>query len=134
MALMRVLQSDPEIKYYLGVMLGSATAVTAAIMEGSFQMVEGDDTQQQPENMSAVDQYVWGLKQFGAGIIPGKTFKGSGDDLFTGEGLAGNISGILKLGSAGFAGFCAMVLILKAIFSGTDLGELLSGVGEIIPL
>ena len=51
-----------------------------------------------------------------------------------GTGLEGNIASILQIGGTGFAGSCMMVLILKSIFSGTDLGELLSGVGEIIPL
>jgi hypothetical protein len=46
----------------------------------------------------------------------------------------GFIPDVLQLGGFGFAGFCAMVLILKAVFSGTDLGELMSGAGEIIPL
>ena len=48
-------------------------------------------------------------------------------------GMAGNIGEAMKLAGTGFAGFCATVLILKAIFSGTDLGELMSGAGEIIP-
>lgn len=59
-------------------------------------------------------------------------------DWSTGEGSTsgffGNFGNIMKLGGVSFAGTCAMILILRSIFSGTDLGELLSGVGEIIPL
>lgn len=64
---------------------------------------------------------------------------GGNRDPTTGEVVGGgnmfDIAGdALAMAGLGFAGFCAAVLILKAIFSGTDLGELLSGVGEIVPL
>jgi hypothetical protein len=88
--------------------------------------------------------YLW-LLSGGAGgvlglaVVKSIDWSGAGGgyaDVGTGQlgGLSGQIANILKLGGTGFAGTCAMILILRSIFSGTDLGELLSGVGEIIPL
>lgn len=43
------------------------------------------------------------------------------------------VSGVMTLAGTGFAGFCAAVLILKAIFGEGGMAEVLKGIGEIVP-
>lgn len=45
-------------------------------------------------------------------------------------GFMGNL---LVIGGGGFAGFCSLVLILKAMFGEQGMAEVLKGIGEIVP-
>jgi hypothetical protein len=148
MGVIKWLSTDEEAKYYLGVVLGSATAVAGAIAEGSFRGpgaptpevpgtggIYGDEPSPEPPQPPN-PAWAW-LLLGGPGGIAGLIASQQslpGESPLGGGGPLGMVPNIMQLGGVGFAGFCASVLILKAIFSGTDLGELLSGVGEIVPL
>lgn len=63
--------------------------------------------------------------QFGSGFsLSGKAI----DDFIN------NISNMFVIGGMSFAGFCAAVLVLKALFGNDGMGEVLKGIGEIVPL
>ena len=125
--LMDVFARDPEFKYYLGMAAGAGVAIVGT-------MIKGLETQPESTTVDDALSYSWLLSGGAIAAVTGSPILAAltwGD---SSDGLAGQIGNILALGGTGFAGTCAMILILKAIFTGTDLGELLSGVGEIMPL
>ncbi len=136
-AFMNWMSKDDEAKYYAGVALGAATGAIGIILSefmGQVQAAppgqEAPPTPPEPPNLA----WLW-LGTGGPGGIAGLATSQLFDKVqSTPDSIGGGITQLMTLGGTGFAGFCASVLLLKAIFSGTDLGELMSGAGEIIPL
>lgn len=143
MALIKAFAADPELKYYMGMALGAGVGFIGAFVGQLDIMGTGETPTPPPNEALAAIPYSWLHPAASMAVEAGTVVEGipavlsviaGANWLDSGNGLAGQIGNILALGGVGFAGTCAMILILKAIFSGTDLGELLSGVGEIIPL
>lgn len=146
--LLRAFASDPELKYFVGAGIGAGVAWMGALIKSQDWNVPivnpKDEGAGLDKDKESDFPYSWVLDpmkkglQYGTGI--GQALKGidwlKKDSLGKGGfgGLSGQMGNIMMLGGTGFAGACLMILILRSIFSGTDLGELLSGIGEIIPL
>lgn len=138
-ALLNAFAKDPELKYFVGMAGGAGVAWVGAMLNtagaGSTGSGGSTDTEGWDEKIKDLAYGYLAIQSAGLtgiAILKGINWQG-GDGSGTG-GLAGQIGNILALGGTSFAGTCAMILILKSIFNGTDLGELLAGVGEIIPL
>ena len=132
MALLTAFAKDPELKYFIGMASGLGVAWIGAII-GQQAKATGDTGGTSDDFLGAAYNYMGGpiLEKTVPAAAMTKIFAGFGGNS---EGLTGNIGNILALGGTGFTGICTMILILRSIFSGTDLGELLSGMGEILPL
>ena len=137
MAVLSVFAKDPDMKYYLGVALGAATGAAGAYV-GSLTGTEQAEQTQTPSDFLQ-PRWWWvspialgahfGTLGTAAEITEQVTSNGPDPSL----DLASNMSRLLAVGGVSFAAWCASVLTLKAIFSGTDLGDMMSGLGEIIP-
>lgn len=172
MAIIQALQNDPELKYYLGVMLGSATAVVGAMATGTItpatqsfahKQGEGDETtfapatkftpQQFEETVpldqrrgwyfsSKINKWIYVPQGYYLNLRTGNVVDEEGlqkereerqdaADPLGFHKVAGNMTDIMgmfnnvfSLAGAGFAGWCAAVLLLKAIFGGDGLSQL----------
>lgn len=154
LAVINLMANDPEMKYFLGMASGYGIASIGAFLEGlkSHKEVQSGDQDKLSaiwatlqtvspaaasigvvSGSSTIGKSWWNVAQLGSplAIFGGKIFGGS--ESVSGVGLGDNMGSILKFTGLGFSGTCTAILLLKAVFSGTDLGELLSGVGEIIP-
>lgn len=117
LATLKLMAADPEMKYFLGVAGGAGIATIGAL-------IKNPSNNAQPGS-EVVNAYEWML---GAGS-PVLAAIGAFD--FNGDSNNA-ISNLLKLSGGSFAGFCASVLLLKAMSGGQDgagiLGKLVGGV------
>lgn len=127
---------DPEAKYYVGVASGAAIATTGTILgdlmsELDIEIVPAEDKEKTgPWWGWLIDPYGSVVRQAGD---PLGQWPGGKAGPITGVDFSQNLSDLMAIGGGSFAAWCASVIILRSIFSGTDLGEMMSGLGEIIP-
>lgn len=145
MALINAFAKDPELKYFVGIAVGAGVAGVSAIfgqitdshpgyhyekrgvadasggIHYEYVLVPnqtgGDNSDQFP---------TWGWLAAASVVSPGGVFTNAGlaaisgwllgTDKLDDMGWPDTAAGILTLGATGFAGFCASVLLLKAIF------------------
>lgn len=130
MALYNAFARDPELKYFVGVAAGAASGAIGVMLA---QTMSGDesppDTPTEPEAnvpwgwvLSGASPYTFPLA-----FLESMTLETASNS----TGMFGFIPNILILGGSGFAGFCSMVLILKAIFGDEDVASLMQGVGTV---
>lgn len=143
MQILKTLACDPELKYFLGMAAGAGVGWVGAMLNQVTETPAPEEpTDEQQKAIAALQKVAYGYLaiQYGglSGFIMEQTASKLGminwADGSSGKGLADQMGNILAMGGTGFAATCAMILILKSIFNGTDLGEMLSGVGEIMPL
>lgn len=160
MALLKIFQSDPEMKYYLGALTGSAMLTVSAMSTGVIKTLNDDTSEStatvQKPTTSEIASYsaykaikagpfggVLSLYELGFGKAPTikKVQAATGDSdivdvgTFTGTGetgIFGFVNGIVGLMGAGFGGFCMAVLLLKAIFGDEDVASIMSGTGALV--
>lgn len=151
LAILKAFSEDPELKYFIGMAAGYGITGIAQLIEGTMKkntaateptedefkkiwewlkvvspaamevgILSGEDT---------ILESWWSVFQLSSPI----SLYSSNTFMTTSDGLGMNVGKILKLTGLGFAGTCTAILLLKAIFSGTDLGDILQGVGEILP-
>lgn len=125
-ALVNAFARDPELKYFIGAASGIGVAWVGSMMGGKKTQAETD--KEEITVREAIQKHPWG---WAVPDIMITDFELKMATVEKAENFLGNTWGLM---GTGFAGFCMGVLILKAIFSGTDLGELMQGAGEIIPL
>ena len=107
MALLDIFKQDPEMKYFMGAMLGSSAGLITAMSTG--KIVE---TQ---ESKDIWDQVGEGIK---TGVLLGSPLGFLADKALNQDtGMFGFIPGVLGMMGTSFSGFCMGVLILKAILS-----------------
>lgn len=124
MKVLEIMAKDHEMKYFMGVVLGGASGAIGKMLASTVgQEVETTEP--------SVESGLWGWilspqaalgEEFGQ-LITGTTGATSGTGMFN------FVPGILQLGGTGMAGFCASVLLLKAIFGDEDVASLLTGLG-----
>lgn len=160
LAIINAMAKDPELKYYLGIVLGSGTAIFGKLLESGFTMdnfmgaISGADAGQPAPAAAdaepaaadaepAVAETPASAVSFGwlaPGAVIGTETANMLGALFGGSGspgsqsqdnLFGFVPNLLFLAGTGFAGLCATVLILKAIFGDEDVATLMGGVGSI---
>ena len=127
MAILDAFKKDPELKYYLGVAVGAGAASIAGIF--------GQQTEQSGTTTPTLPDWAYLISP---GMLASpmalpswmKWSSGGGDSATDPYNM---LSGIIALGSMGFGGFCAMILILKALFGEQGMSEVLKGIGEIVP-
>ena len=110
LALINAFAKDPELKYYAGVAAGAGVAVISSLFN--------PDTPTTGTTPSPNPEIPWQFL-FGPGILV--TNVGIAAWLYDQNAdkpgsLTDTISGVVTLGASGFAGYCAAILILKAIF------------------
>lgn len=143
LALIKAFAADPELKYYVGMAAGSGVAVLAGVLAtAGYIEPENTDTETNEVWIREKKMY-WGWTLGPMGPIPWPKWR---EELTRAEekdvaaqattGAAGIVpmSELMAIGATGFAGTCAMILILKAIFGTGGMAEVLKGVGEIVPL
>ena len=127
MALLDALKRDPELKYYLGVAVGAGAASIAGIF--------GQEAQQSGSTTPTLPDWAYLISP---GLLASPVALPSWMKWSSGGGDSANnpfdmLSGVIALGGMGFGGFCAMILILKALFGEQGMAEVLKGIGEIVP-
>lgn len=152
-AMVKAFAADPELKYYLGVALGSVTAVISAVFSGTVGAAP-DDVPTTTEKIYG--KYYWLVPGAAGAVVGEKVSNGeSYDQAFSSvigdiipswndggssgpAGFMGVMPNFAVMAGTGFAGFCAAVLMLKAIFGDEDVAPLLASVAEgvdaVIPL
>lgn len=148
--LMDIFARDPDFKLFLGMASGFGIAGIMGLLQGGKATSENEVPEDNAWINSVLLSSPIGLIADWAatGTTPLDTAIGAwystailgspigmiavnlGQDVDT---IPGAIGQILGLASAGFGGMCAMILILKAIFSGTDLGEMAQALTSAIP-
>jgi len=148
-AIINAFARDPELKYFLGMASGAGVGWVGSLFSQhgvSFPGMPPGPSGDENETLSKLRMLPYGylvVQRFGS--LKGAVTPIALYDMYqahqaldqgfgSGNGLGAQMGNILKMGGYGFASTCAMILVLRSIFSGTDLGELLSGVGEIVPL
>lgn len=132
MHVLSVMAKDPEMKYFLGVCFSGAAGALGAVLEEAFAGTPSEGTigyQEAAETgVSETLKSVWGWV-----VPPGLSdwVNPFDSDASASVGMFGFVPGLLKLGGTGFAGFCATVLILKAIFGDEDVASLMTGTGTV---
>jgi len=126
-AMWQAFSRDPELKYFIGMAAGAGVAALGELLDGLG--AQGDEGGGQGGSEKSVP-WAWLLSSTAVGASPIAWLElidwKNGDG--SGSGLSGQIGNILSLGGTGFSGTCAMILILRSIFSGTDFGELVDSV------
>ena len=161
LALIAAFARDPELKYFMGMGAGAGVAwigkmmqqydVALPMTEKQKEQAEQKDPDYQAKQtiLSELKALPYTYLAFQFGGLTGLSLQQlyrlkdqhsviaqkMDDASISGNsgGVFGAFGGILAMGGAGFASTCAMILILRAVFSGTDLGELMGGVGALIP-
>jgi len=145
LALIKAFTVDPELKYFIGMAAGAGVGWVGKILSsmGTTDAPTTPATNEQKEALAKLQKVAYGYLAFQYGGMSGLMLEQTADKLGGinwadgsggSGGLAGQMGNILAMGGTSFAATCAMILILKAVFNGTDLGELLAGVGEVMPL
>jgi len=119
MALLHAFSADPELKYYLGV----AGGVGVAWLGGIIGYVDGSETN---SNSDTAKSAALGWLALGpAGALLAATWNE--------ESKENPLGSLIQLSGVSFAGFCAAVLILKAMSGGSEgKGMLQSLVGAVV--
>ena len=136
-ALMNAFAADPELKYYAGVAVGAGVASIAALFGG----VASDDP---PDNSKT--PWKWLLYAVSPGAAASEVLPGwvgyfspivALGQSFQESPPAGSPADLAKnvvaMGGMGFAGFCASILILKAMFGGDEGKGIMRTIGAVIP-
>lgn len=153
LAIVNAMAKDPELKYFLGVAGGSAVGILGAVAgKYGFSTSDKDETERAAPEVPETPTQWKPSETFGPfyWLIPGaygiekgaeindKVLAAMSFENLQGSPGGGNLFGfvpnLLTIAGTGFAGFCATVLILKAIFGDEDVASLMSGVGSIVPL
>lgn len=148
---------DPELKYFMGMAAGAGVAMVGGLIKEIGPVAKRDyppNRADYDDDQSYVDAHGAWMRAHADDQVTAedktKTAYGwlldavqhptkgaldlmGGMDFAGTDTIVGQIGNILTLGGTGFAGTCAMILILRSIFSGTDLGDMLQGVGSIVP-
>jgi len=134
---------DPEAKYFVGMAAGAGAAVVGSVLNellgevGILGLGGAPEAEPPVEPVEPVEEreWWWWLIQPGGltGVIMTEGITGLNEPK-GGSGPLGMVPNLMQLTGLSFSAACAAILVLRAIFSGTDLGELLGGVGEIVPL
>jgi len=144
-ALLQAFAADPELKYFVGAGLGAGLGALGA----SLGMLQTDTTEQSEDtkkkpwdpNWGTVGAATWLMGPVNpalAGKLIAEFQNKQEQDKANAAG--GSAMGIIPMGEimflagTGFAGSCMAILFLKAIFGTGGMGEVLKGIGEIVPL
>lgn len=142
-AMLNVMAQDPEFKYYLGVAAGAGIASVAALL-GTTQGTEtssgssgGGSWEPSMVQAGAFNWLMGPVNPVSMTWFANKLQEGMDADKTASDSpLPGlPLNQIMAIGGTGFAGFCASVLLLKAIFgTGSDDngGGLLSMIGKVV--
>lgn len=149
--LLEAFARDPELKYFVGMIGGATLAYVSSVIGGAGGKVPKDQgmvveseekakilKEKKAEPLSPFDFLGYTApipvvtpnmrKHIDAGVLPEpKSIASIANPLEF-------MSSLLTLGSAGFAGFCMMMLIIKGLFGDQGMSEVLKGIGEIVPL
>lgn len=145
MKLLDWLASDPDAKYYLGVAAGAGVAALSTMLESVLPpppdpyagMSEEERKRREfQEKKAKLDNAFAGWLVIAAG--PAAVMAANPDFL---NGLMGGddstpwgaLNGAVKMAGISFAGFCASVLILRAIFGQEGAPKLTKMINDIIP-
>lgn len=126
LTLINAFAKDPELKYYVGVAVGSGVAGIATLFGQTAEEKDSSLPTIIPDWAFLISP---GLMASPAALPNWMKWKEGGkvSDPFD------MLTGIIQLGGLGFGGFCASVLILKAMFGEGGMAEVLKGIGEIVP-
>lgn len=139
LSLLDALKKDPELKYYLGVAAGAGMAAFGSLFSelggpaASGKVVGSNTTPAQPSASIPDWAFLISPGLMASPLALPNWMKWSSGDGAKATDPFDIIGGVLALGGTGFAGFCAMVLILKAMFGEGGMAEVLKGIGGIVP-
>jgi len=126
MSILAVFQKDPDMKYFMGLLGGVGVASLTEFIQGA-----GAPQSTEPKQNN---DWAWLLPLAGVGagpigIVTGEYIR----EQLSGSsgGPWGSISGVVAMSSAGFAGFCASYLLLKAICGNEGIGKVLGSLGAL---
>lgn len=126
LSLLDAFKKDPELKYYLGVAGGAGVAIASSLI-GSLQTPQ--DAKQTFPNPSGVDASKVGWFWLStAGGLPGVALWLVDSTQTRPTNPTQILTDITSLGGLGFAGFCASILYMKAIFGEAGASKLLDAV------
>lgn len=140
LAIINAFGKDPELKYFVGVAGGAGVAFITALFNSAQGSQEQPTAPVTPEGAFA-GWLAISLGPLGA-AIPGSPQRKAFDEAMVWldkmnpwgthgnpPSLAGAVNAGIGMAGLSFAGFCAAVLLLKAIFGEKGLGEMLSQLG-----
>lgn len=156
-ALINAFAKDPELKYYAGVAVGAGVSTIAALLTPKEDDAGGSGAGAGDSGGTYVGATIFGLgarvKVDWDWLLPAAVAVSPGGAA-TNVGIAGlaswltgtdegkaqlaemgwpqTIGGIISLGSAGFAGWCGSILLLKAISGEKGIGALTSLLPEVV--
>lgn len=132
MALIKAMGDDPELKYFIGVAGGAATGLLGELLNSNLGGLTGSSSTTEPEETSSNLPWMWILSGASPYTLPLAVAENMSSTMET-DVKTNGILGMLPMVGAGFAGFCALVLILKAIFGDEDVASLASAMGSLMP-
>lgn len=154
--------ADRQAKFFVGAALGAGAALAGSLlgdMMNEFSEMGGAVWPENPEENQVVEvnppippgvpAWFWlggpgGLVALGGALMgldpistatqgPSPVWNALQGGLLGGSGPLGFMPNLMIFSGLTFSGMCVGCLVFESIFSGTDLGELAAGVGEIIP-
>jgi len=147
-ALLQAFAADPELKYFVGAGLGAGLGALGAslgmLQTGTTEESQGQTAEKKKPwdpNWGTVGAATWLMGPVNpalAGKLIAEFQNKQAQDAQNASG--GSAMGIIPmneimfLAGTGFAGSCMAILFLKAIFGTGGMGEVLKGIGEIVPL
>jgi len=139
MALIHMMASDPDMKYYIGAAAGMGVTWVAAMLGTAADSTKvGEEEQIFIEKSVRKWKMVWGP----LGPIPWsykekelvKAEEADRELISNNSSLAGiPINELMLVAGESFTGLNVAILIIKALFGTGGMGEVLKGIGEIVP-
>ena len=139
MKLLQVLEKDPELKYYLGIIAGGGIAVLSAWVNeqlgemGSTWGTGEASTTTEKKHLTSVP-HAWEIIAYTSPLrIKSKAIKewqdaGLMSEIPEPKNLFGFLNNLMTLTAAGFAGYCSMILILKAVFGNQSAPQMFDSI------
>jgi hypothetical protein len=137
LSLLDAMKKDPELKYYLGVAGGAGLTALGGLI-GAMPDV-GPAQGSLPPTQVRVPKLLpdWAMLLSPALAVHPLSIPNWMKWSSGGGSVAKDpfeiVGGTIALMGMGFSGFCAGILILKALFGEQGMAEVLKGIGEIVP-
>lgn len=132
-ALIDAFSKDPDLKWYLGVMGGAGIAFLGTLLPASSG--SGSDAAGSAAEKSLGDRLMDSSSTFDENVnnTLRKVGLGSIADLAETFDNASTPGKTAMIGGAGFSGFCATILLIKAMFPEGNVADVLKAAADAVP-